>query len=123
MTVQPDSSGDLDVVPVDRRSVIRLEGVVDVAAAPRLRAVLVEMQARGLPGEHRRPPVVDLSAVTYIDAVGLGVLLAAARRARSAGHDLELRAPDARTMRLLEATMLVDRFHIEPTLAAARRAA
>lgn len=118
MTVQlvPSRAFDIDEDADDGRPVLRVAGAIDVAAAPRLRRALVGAQAPGPDGEPRRPPVVDLSATTSIDAAGLGVLLSAARLARRHGHTLELRAPNARVVRLLEVTALAPLFRIRPRL-------
>ena len=44
---------------------------------------------------------VDMSGVTFIDAAGVGVLVAAANRARQAGGGLSLLAPSWPVRRLL----------------------
>ena len=56
-------------------SVVEIDGELDVRCVPRLREVLARAGSR---------VVLDLSGVTFIDASGLGVLAAAADRARGA---------------------------------------
>jgi ABC-type transporter Mla MlaB component len=58
---------------------------------------------------------VDMSGVTFIDAAGIGVLVAAANRAREAGGGLSLLAPSPQVRRLL------DVFHLDAILPAAQR--
>ena len=50
--------------------------------------------------------VVDLSAVSRLDAIGLGVLMGAHRRARVAGASLIVESPPRRIATLLAATRL-----------------
>jgi anti-sigma B factor antagonist len=56
------------------------------------------------------PLAVDMSGVTFIDAAGIGVLVAAANRAREAGGGLSLVAPSWQVRRLL------DVFHLDAIL-------
>lgn len=50
--------------------------------------------------------VVDLSAVSRLDAIGLGVLMGAHRRAKVAGASLVVESPPRRIATLLAATRL-----------------
>jgi anti-anti-sigma factor len=58
---------------------------------------------------------VDMSGVTFIGAAGVGVLVAAANRARQAGGGLSLLAPSRQVRRLL------DVLHLDAILPAAQR--
>ncbi len=115
MCACPDVSPEFAVTveQVHGRAIVTACGEVDVATAPVLRQAL--MKASGAPdrdsGNHH--VVVDLSGVTFLDACGLGVLLAAALRARRAGTDLILRNPSRLTVRLLEITALGRAFRLE----------
>jgi anti-sigma B factor antagonist len=66
--------------------------------------------------------VVDLTAVTFIDSVGLGVLLEAQRRTRSAGGWMRLVCTDPQVLRVLRLTDLDDVFTIVDTVEQARAA-
>jgi anti-sigma B factor antagonist len=57
-----------------------------VASAEALRKELADASERPRVGT----VIVDLSAVTFIDSTGLGVLVGAARRLRAQGGDLQL---------------------------------
>ena len=56
-----------------------------------------------------------MSGVTFIDAAGIGVLVAAANRARRAGGGLSLVAPSRQVRRVL------DLLHLDAILPAAQR--
>ena len=66
-----------------------LVGDVDLAAAPELRRALRSVAAESA-------MTVDLTAVTFIDSVGVGLLLGGARRSRDAGGELTVRVTDGR---------------------------
>jgi anti-anti-sigma factor len=63
--------------------------------------------------------VVDLSAVTFMDAGGLSALTRANSGARQAGRQLRLAAPTARVARLLAITHLDLHFDLYPSTEAA----
>ena len=94
---------DFDVVarPVDGEMVVCVTGEVDLAAAPRLRAVLEP----ALPDPGGRL-VVDLSETTFIDSSALGVLVRALKRLRHHGGDLVLRHPSRNARRVFQLTGL-----------------
>ena len=77
---------------------VRLNGVVDLAAAPMVRAVLQDLL------DDVALIFVDLEAVTLIDAHSVGMLLAAHRRAYENGSALWLRGARGRVLRVLEIT-------------------
>jgi anti-sigma B factor antagonist len=69
-------------------SVLALRGELDRAAADSLRTRLAEA-CEDFDGDKL---TLDLSAVTFIDSTGLGVLVGAARVLRAADRDLRLAA-------------------------------
>jgi anti-sigma B factor antagonist len=85
-----------------------LDGEIDIATAPAIRRFLLAAISGG-----NVQLAVDVSGVTFIGAAGIGVLVAAANRAREAGGGLSLLAPSWPVRRLL------DVLHLE----AARRSA
>ena len=80
---------------------VELAGRLDVRGAAAAREALHEALARG-----SDRLVVDLSGVELLDATGLGVLVAAHRRARLQDRELVLRDAGPRVARLLALTRL-----------------
>jgi anti-sigma B factor antagonist len=74
-----------------------LNGEIDVATAPAIRRFLMAAISGG---DVRM--AVDMSGVTFIGAAGIGVLVAAANRAREAGGGLSLLAPSRHVRWLLD---------------------
>jgi len=87
-----------------------LDGEIDISTCPAVRGLLMAAISGG--NVHL---AVDLSGVTFIDAGGIGVLVAAANRARQAGGGLSLLAPSPQVRRLL------DVFHLDAILPTAER--
>lgn len=98
------------------QDVLRLEGEVDLAQRPSMRADI----------ESRLPQypqvIVDLTAVTFIDCTGLGTLVWAWTRAREFGGDLALVGPCAALSRILELTSLDDVLPLYPSVSTAEAA-
>jgi anti-sigma B factor antagonist len=89
--------------------VVSLTGELDLATAPRARGAL--QRAGG------GPVVVDLDGVDAIDDVGLGILVGAAGRARSAGADLVIVCTDERLLELLHRTGVDRAIEVRRTIA------
>jgi anti-sigma B factor antagonist len=87
-----------------------LDGEIDIATAPAIRRFLMAAISGG-----NVQLAVDMSGVTFIGAAGIGVLVAAANRAREAGGGLSLLAPSRQVRRLL------DILHLDAILRAAQR--
>ncbi len=77
------------------RTIVRLRGALDVAAAPALRERLIGMLHPGL-----SLLVLDLSRVPSCDPAGLAVLVGTQRRARLLGIVVRLAAPSLPVARL-----------------------
>ena len=80
-----------------RALVFRLEGDLDVLAAPLLRQLLARAAA-----ESDTSVVVELEGLGSLDAWGLDALVRADDQARRAGRPLAFRSPPASARRLLE---------------------
>jgi anti-sigma B factor antagonist len=80
-------------VPVLPVVTVTISGEIDIATSQAMRDAL----ATGPGREHLE---VDLSAVTFMDASGIGVLLAARQKAVDSGGSLTLRAPSWAVRRL-----------------------
>ena len=87
-----------------------LDGEIDIATAPAIRRILLAAISGG--NVHL---AVNMSGVTFIDAAGIGVLVAAANRARQAGGGLSLLAPSR------QVRWVLDVLHLDAILPAAQR--
>jgi anti-sigma B factor antagonist len=99
--------------PADR-TIIRLGGALDVAAAPALRERLIGVIHRGT-----SLLILDLSGVLSCDVSGLAVLIGAQRCARLHGSIVRLAAPSPPVATLLRSTGLDRSFAIYPDLSGA----
>ncbi len=99
----------MTVVSDPPSTTVVLGGEIDIATAPAVRRFLMAAISGG--DVHL---AVDMSGVTFIGAAGIGVLVAAANRAREAGGSLSLLAPSRQVRRLLNV------LHLDAILPAAR---
>ncbi|WP_262268742.1 STAS domain-containing protein [Microvirga yunnanensis] len=90
---------------------LRLQGRLDAAAAPGLRARLDGALAGGA-----TQVLVDLAEVPFIDSTGLGVLVSGLKAARRADGNLRLVAPGPQVRRLMRLTALDRVFTILETV-------
>jgi anti-sigma B factor antagonist len=88
--------------------VVRVQGEVDAATAPRMGQAVDAQLAR------RRPVVLDLSEVEFMDLHGLAVLMRASRRTRAEGGSFALERPAPCVIRLLELVRLDGEIRILP---------
>jgi anti-anti-sigma factor len=96
------------------RTIVRLAGALDFAAAPALRERLIGVLHPGT-----RLLIIDLSRVPSCDPAGLAVLIGTQRRARLRGIVVRLVAPSLPVARLLRTTGLDRSLTIWPDLPAA----
>jgi anti-sigma B factor antagonist len=87
---------DVTVDDLDRVSVVRVQGEVDAATAPRMGATVNRLLARG------QRVVLDLQHVDFMDLHGLAVMIRATRRARSDGGSFTIARPAFCVRRLVE---------------------
>lgn len=88
--------------------IVKVHGEVDVYTAPKMKEEMQRSIESGL-----TKVVVDLSGVAYMDSSGLGVLIGALKRAREAGGDLIVAAPNARIARIMDVTGLGRIFNLQ----------
>jgi anti-sigma B factor antagonist len=86
--------------------VVRARGEIDLATARDLATQLSGLAGTG--GD----AALDLSAVSFIDSVGLGVVLKAAGRFHRQGHRLTLVAPPGPVRRLLDLSGATGRLNV-----------
>lgn len=99
----------MTVVSDPLSATVVLDGEIDIATAPAIRRFLMAAITGG--DVHL---AVDMSGVTFIGAAGIGVLVAAANRAREGGGSLSLLAPSPQVQ------LLLDVFHLDAILPVAQ---
>ena len=87
-----------------------LHGEVDLHVSPELRARLGAAIESGPSGV-----VVDLSHVTFLDSMALGVLLGALKQLRASGGEFHLVVPTPELRRIFELTLLDEVFALVRT--------
>ena len=100
LTVSVDSTGD--------GTVVRLTGDIDLASVGHLRDVLMSLAAGDTP-----EVVLDLEGTSYIDSVGIGMLVSAHKRFEADGHRLRLTRPSPPVGRLFDIMGLRGFLHVE----------
>jgi anti-anti-sigma factor len=111
-----DTAGSAGSVALENRdgvAVLRVDGALDLALAPKLRR-LAERAARLQPSML----VIDLTSVTFLASAGMAELVRA-HRGPAASAPLRVVAAGRITLRPLELTRLVDEFAIYPSLSEA----
>jgi len=108
--------GDLVDVRVTRRdigsrTVVAVEGEIDVSTADVMRDRLAEPIA-----EQRTDLVVDLLGVRFMDSTGLGVLVGALKKVRTQGGRLVLVVDSERLLTVLRITALLPLFTVYATV-------
>lgn len=99
----------MTVVSDPLSATVVLDGEIDIATAPAIRRFLMAAITGG--DVHL---AVEMSGVTFIGAAGIGVLVAAANRARQGGGSLSLLAPSPQVL------LLLDVFHLDAILPVAQ---
>ncbi len=89
---------------------MRVEGEVDLCTSP-----AIEPEVERHLHDDGRPLSVDLSAVTFLDATGLAVLLRGRDRLAAQGRALSVVAPDGPALRAIELTGMQHTLHVAPS--------
>jgi anti-sigma B factor antagonist len=98
---------------IGETTIVTLGGDVDLRHSPNLRKALMELMF------DRRPVVVDLSGVTYVDSSGIAGLVEAYQMARKNGTRFTLAAISDPVRRVLQLARLDRVFTITDTVEAA----
>ena len=96
---------EIGVLDENEHTVVALNGEIDIHSAPRMREKLVELISQG-----RCRIVLDLRAVDFLDSSGLGVIVGALQRVRSAGGDLTVAGAPPQIHRVIEMSGLAGVF-------------
>lgn len=104
---------DLTVNSVERegRTLVVVEGEIDVYTAPVLREHLNEAVADG-----KYHLVIDMTGVDFLDSTGLGVLVGSLKRIRSHDGSLHLVCDQERILKVFRITGLKKVFPIHATV-------
>src|SRR5436305_12774996 len=84
------------------RTVVELDGELDLFTAPLLRDVLL-----GLTSDGKYFLAVEMSSLAFLDSSGLGVLIGAAKRANAGGGGLCLAGARENVLKVLRITGLM----------------
>jgi anti-sigma B factor antagonist len=90
------------------RAEVVVWGDVDLATSPRMRRVLSDVLNKG-----SLDIVIDMEAVAFIDASGIGVLAEIANSAHSRGGQVVLRRPSRMVLRVLDIIQLRELLPLE----------
>jgi anti-sigma B factor antagonist len=88
--------------------IVSLAGQFDLSTAEDLRESLVSPEVLGAPRVR-----VDLSEVTFLDSSGIGLLVSACKRVRSAGGTFSASSGGGPARRILEVAGLIEYLHVE----------
>jgi anti-anti-sigma factor len=106
--MEPSARSLLEDSSEHPRDVVRPSGPLDHSASTELREAISRTLSRG-----PATLVIDLSAVSVVDAAGLAVLIYACRAATAAHVKLVLSAPSPFLLQLLEPTRLSELCDVE----------
>ena len=103
---------NLDVRPTVHPglAVVSARGELDLAGAPELRTALSDHLSEG-----NGYVLLDLTAVTFIDSTGLGIVVGAGKRAQALGGCLRIVCDNTRVLRLLALTGITKTLGVFPT--------
>jgi anti-anti-sigma factor len=105
MQTQPPSRREKDTLMTHRADgavdVITVNGDLDSHQAARLRALAIDLDARG-----RRQLVLDLTGCTYLGAAGLGVIVGVRQRFAPAGGEVAIACTREPILRAFEVAEL-----------------
>jgi anti-sigma B factor antagonist len=94
--------------------VLSLAGELDLTTVPQARDALMRVSVM----HAGQTVVVDLDGLSFLDSMGLGVLVGGLRRVRASGGDLVLVCSTPRVLDILTLIRLDRVFEIFPTVAA-----
>jgi anti-sigma B factor antagonist len=103
----------VDVRHDDPHTIIEVSGEIDIETAPQLREIVTEVTDAGADRL-----VFDLSDVTFVDSVGLGVFVLARKKMLLRQGHVGIVAPTRRVVAIFKIAGLEELFHVRPSLAA-----
>ncbi|MCX4649698.1 STAS domain-containing protein [Streptomyces sp. NPDC055059] len=91
-------------------SVVEIDGEVDAHTAPMIREVVINLLAEG---HHHF--VLDLNFVTFMDSMGLGVIVAITKRIREHEGSLRIASASGRILRIFDLSGMRESYEIFPS--------
>ncbi|MET8947866.1 STAS domain-containing protein [Streptomyces sp. NPDC004542] len=99
-------------------SVVEADGELDAHTTPMIREGVIELIDEG-----HRHFVLDLGFVTFMDSVGLGVIVAITQRIREHEGSLRIASVSGRLMRIFDLSGTRESYEIYPSAAEATQSA
>ncbi|OIK07617.1 hypothetical protein BIV23_03530 [Streptomyces monashensis] len=99
-------------------TVVEVDGEVDAHTSPMIREAVIKLIDEGY-----RHFVLDLGFVTFMDSVGLGVVVAITKRVREHEGSLRIASVSSRMLRIFELTGMSESYEIYNTTEEATRSA
>lgn len=92
----------------EQSQVIGLAGEIDIYSAPDFKEKLYQII-----GDGQKEVILECSELSYIDSMGLGILMGALKRIKIQNHNITIRNPKSTIRKLLKITGLDKVFIIE----------
>ncbi|MFI2206610.1 STAS domain-containing protein [Streptomyces sp. NPDC020192] len=99
-------------------SVVEVDGEVDAHTAPMIREGVIKLIDEG-----HRHFVLDLGFVTFMDSMGLGVIVAITKRIREHEDSLRIASISGRMLRIFDLSGMRESYEIYPSAAEATQSA
>ncbi|MFF0791446.1 STAS domain-containing protein [Streptomyces spiralis] len=99
-------------------TVVEVDGEVDAHTAPMIREAMIKLL-----GEGHRHFVLDLGFVTFMDSMGLGVIVAITKRIREHEGSLRIASVSSRMLRIFDLSGMRESYEIYPSAAEATQSA
>ncbi|MDX3098392.1 STAS domain-containing protein [Streptomyces sp. ME01-24h] len=99
-------------------TVVEVDGDVDAHTAPMIREAVLKLL-----GEGHRHFVLDLGFVSFMDSMGLGVIVAITKRIREQEGSLRIASLSGRLLRILDLSGMRESYEIYPSAAEAVQSA
>lgn len=93
-----DPAPQIELVHVDGTAVVRLTGEIDMYAVPPILRAGTSL----LQGTPRRPLIIDMSGVTFLDSSGISCLLRLDEEASAALTEMRIRNPSKAVCKVLD---------------------
>lgn len=98
---------NVSVSTVQNVTVVNVTGELDDFQAPKLHSIFQADDTEG------RPMIINLTGTTFVDSVGLGVIVAQAKRARKSGVSMALIVTTPQVNRLITQSGIAQSKHLD----------